>query len=31
MLIRRKAAVQDRAFDIEFPDPGVEVFSFTFG
>jgi thiol-disulfide isomerase/thioredoxin len=30
-LIRQKARVQDRTFEIEFLDPGAEVFSFTFG
>ena len=30
-LIRQKALVKDRTFEIEFLDPGVEVFSFTFG
>ena len=30
-LIRQKGRVQDRTFEIEFLDPGVEVFSFTFG
>jgi thiol-disulfide isomerase/thioredoxin len=30
-LIRRKGQIQDRTFEIEFLDPGVEVFSFTFG
>jgi Thioredoxin like C-terminal domain len=30
-LIRQKGRVQDRTFEIEFADPGVEVFSFTFG
>jgi thiol-disulfide isomerase/thioredoxin len=30
-LIRQKGGVQDRTFEIEFLDPGVEVFSFTFG
>jgi thiol-disulfide isomerase/thioredoxin len=30
-LIRQKGRVQDRTFEIEFRDPGVEVFSFTFG
>jgi len=30
-LIRQKGPVQDRTFEIEFLDPGVEVFSFTFG
>jgi thiol-disulfide isomerase/thioredoxin len=30
-LIRQKRRVQDRTFVIEFLDPGVEVFSFTFG
>jgi thiol-disulfide isomerase/thioredoxin len=30
-LIRQQVRVQDRTFAIEFLDPGVEVFSFTFG
>jgi thiol-disulfide isomerase/thioredoxin len=30
-LIRQKVRVQDRTFAIEFLDPGIEVFSFTFG
>lgn len=30
-LIRQKGRVEDRTFEIEFLDPGVEVFSFTFG
>jgi hypothetical protein len=30
-LIRQKGPVADRTFEIEFLDPGVEVFSFTFG
>ncbi|MGO9256839.1 MAG: hypothetical protein ACLQU1_11125 [Bryobacteraceae bacterium] len=30
-LIRQKGRVQDRTFEIEFLDPGVEIFSFTFG
>lgn len=30
-LIRQSGRVQDRTFEIEFLDPGVEVFSFTFG
>jgi len=30
-LIRQKGAVRDRTFVIEFLDPGVEAFSFTFG
>jgi thiol-disulfide isomerase/thioredoxin len=30
-LIRQKGRVQDRTFEIEFLDPAVEVFSFTFG
>jgi len=30
-LIRQKGRAQDRTFEIEFLDPGVEVFSFTFG
>jgi hypothetical protein len=30
-LIRQKGAVRDRTFTIEFLEPGVEAFSFTFG
>jgi thiol-disulfide isomerase/thioredoxin len=30
-LIRQKGLAQDRTFEIELLDPGVEVFSFTFG
>jgi len=30
-LIRQKGDVRDRTFTIEFLDPGVEAFSFTFG
>jgi len=30
-LIRQKGRVQDRLFEIEFLDPGVRAFSFTFG
>jgi len=30
-LIRQKGPVRDRTFTIEFLDPGVEAFSFTFG
>jgi cytochrome c biogenesis protein CcdA/thiol-disulfide isomerase/thioredoxin len=30
-LIRQSGTVQDHTFTIEFLDPGVEVFSFTFG
>jgi len=30
-LIRQKAKVEDRTFEIEFLDPGVQVFAFTFG
>jgi cytochrome c biogenesis protein CcdA/thiol-disulfide isomerase/thioredoxin len=30
-LIRQKGAVEDRAFEIEFLDPGVQAFAFTFG
>jgi hypothetical protein len=30
-LIRQPGAVADSRFDIEFLDPGVEVFVFTFG
>ena len=30
-LLRQTGAVQDRTFQIEFLDPGVEAFAFTFG
>jgi hypothetical protein len=30
-LIRQKGKVEDRTFQIEFLDPGVEAFAFTFG
>lgn len=30
-LIRQKGAVEDRTFEIDFLDPGVEAFAFTFG
>jgi hypothetical protein len=30
-LIRQHKLVTDRQFEIEFLDPGVEVFAFTFG
>ena len=30
-LIRQKGQIGDRAFEIEFLDPGVQAFSFTFG
>jgi cytochrome c biogenesis protein CcdA/thiol-disulfide isomerase/thioredoxin len=30
-LIRQKGAVEDRTFEIEFQDPGVQAFAFTFG
>jgi thiol-disulfide isomerase/thioredoxin len=30
-LIRQPGAIEDRDFQIEFLDPGVEAFSFTFG
>jgi hypothetical protein len=30
-LIRQKGRVQDRLFEIEFLQPGVRAFSFTFG
>jgi thiol-disulfide isomerase/thioredoxin len=30
-LIRQPGAIRDRQFEIEFLDPGVEVFAFTFG
>jgi thiol-disulfide isomerase/thioredoxin len=30
-LVRQKGTIQDRTFVIEFQDPGVQAFSFTFG
>ena len=30
-LIRQKGAVEDRTFEIDFLDPGVQAFDFTFG
>jgi hypothetical protein len=30
-LIRQSGPIADRQFEIEFLDPGVEVFVFTFG
>ncbi|OYX80458.1 MAG: cytochrome C biogenesis protein, partial [Brevundimonas sp. 32-68-21] len=30
-LIRQSGAVRERTFEIEFLDPGVQVFAFTFG
>ncbi|MGC2404414.1 MAG: hypothetical protein WA510_31775 [Acidobacteriaceae bacterium] len=30
-LVRQKGAVKDHIFTIEFLDPGVQAFSFTFG
>jgi hypothetical protein len=30
-LIRQPAPIADRQFEIEFLDPGAEVFVFTFG
>ena len=30
-LIRQKGAVEDRTFEIEFLDPGVQAYAFTFG
>jgi hypothetical protein len=30
-LIRQPKPIADRQFQIEFFDPGVEIFSFTFG
>ena len=30
-LIRQKGAVEDRTFEIDFLDPGVQAFAFTFG
>ena len=30
-LVRQTGAVRERTFEIEFLDPGVQVFAFTFG
>jgi hypothetical protein len=30
-LVRQKGPIQDATFEIEFLDPGIEAFSFTFG
>jgi thiol-disulfide isomerase/thioredoxin len=30
-LVRQKGPIKDATFEVEFLDPGVEVFSFTFG
>jgi hypothetical protein len=30
-LIRQKGQIRDRTFEIEFLDPGAQVFDFTFG
>jgi hypothetical protein len=30
-LIRQRSGITDRQFEIEFLDPGVEAYSFTFG
>jgi thioredoxin family protein len=30
-LIRQKNAIDDRTFEIQFLDPGVQAFAFTFG
>jgi hypothetical protein len=30
-LIRQPAPIADRTFEIEFLDPGVEAYAFTFG
>jgi hypothetical protein len=31
LVARQPALIKDRRFEIEFFDPAVEVFSFTFG
>ncbi len=31
LLIRQPEPIADRQFEIEFLDPGVEAFAFTFG
>lgn len=30
-LVRQQGEVRDRAFEIQFLDPGVQAFAFTFG
>ena len=30
-LVRQPAPIAERRFEIEFVDPGIEVFAFTFG
>src|SRR5262249_45502934 len=30
-LVRQSGSIQERLFEIEFLDPGVEAFAFTFG
>lgn len=30
-LVRQPKAIADRQFEVEFLDPGVEAFAFTFG
>ena len=30
-LVRQRGAVKDRTFEIQFLDPGVQAFAFTFG
>jgi hypothetical protein len=30
-LVRQPKPIEDRTFEIQFLDPGVEVFAFTFG
>jgi len=30
-LVRQKGPIKDATFEIDFLDPGVEAFSFTFG
>jgi hypothetical protein len=30
-LIRQPGSIADRTFEIEFLDPGVEAYAFTFG
>jgi hypothetical protein len=30
-LIRQQGPIKDRTFEIQFLDPGVEIFSLTFG
>ena len=30
-LVRQQGGIRDRTFEIEFLDPGVQAFAFTFG